>query len=88
MLRTGLQSGPGGGGAALLLQVFLVLLGSLSAVQEHSDHPHLQGLNRPKRIRAERRQTQDKSINKFLNLATNGSHLGKKYHNNVFPDAL
>lgn len=48
VLRAWIQSRPCRGGATLLLQVFLVLLGSLSAVQEHSHHPHLQGLNQPK----------------------------------------
>lgn len=48
VLRAGIQSGPGWGGAALFLQVFLVLLSPLPAVQEHSHHSYLQSLKGPK----------------------------------------
>lgn len=48
VLRSRVQSGPSWGGAALLLQVFLVLLGPLPAVQEHSHYSHLQSVRGPK----------------------------------------
>lgn len=54
VLWAGLQSRPGWGGAALLLQVFLVLLGPLPAVQEYSYHSHLQSVRRSKQDQTER----------------------------------
>lgn len=78
VLRTRLQSGSSRGGAALFLQVFVVLLGPLPAVQEHGHHSHLQSVKQLKQNQdewAEPQHTNKKARRNVKHLKCNNEQI-------------